>query len=104
MAQQWKTPGINEHSLQASGINPQSEVVEQVCPKFEASMVYFIARRKQPDGQDLIYFSAKTFNNMVLLAEVGFRPGSGTASILVKSAQPQYVPLFAASLEKVLKS
>jgi hypothetical protein len=82
----------------------QAEVVETICPKLEAQYVFFIARRKLPDGADMVYFSIKTFNGMVLLAEVGFRPGSGACSIIVKAQQPQYVPLFAASLEKILKS
>lgn len=99
---QWKGGAAHEHRIQATGIPPTSEVVEQVCPKFEASQVFFIARRKAE--LDFVYFSAKTFNNMVLLAEVGFQPGSGSATITVKSAQPQYVPLFAASIEKLLKA
>ena len=83
---------------------PQSEVVESVCPKFESASVFFIARRKLPDGADMVYFSTKTFNNHVLLAEVGFRPGSGACSIVVKSQQPQYVPLLGPSIEGVLKA
>ena len=100
---QWKG-GLPEHRVDVSGIPPQSEVVEQICPKLEASSVFFIARRKLPDGADMVYLSAKSFNGHVLLAEVGFRPGSGAASIIVKAQQPQYVPLFAASIEKLLKS
>ena len=99
---QWKG-GLPEHRVDVSGIPPQSEVVEQICPKFEALSVFFIARRKLPDGADMVYFSCKTFNGHVLLAEVGFRPGSGSASIIVKAPQPQYVPLFATAIEKALK-
>jgi len=99
----WKSIG-QEHRIEVGGLPPQSEVVEQVCPKLEAQLVFFIARRKLPDGADMVYFSVKTFNGMVLLAEVGFRPGSGACSIVVKSQQPQYVPLLASSIEKVLKT
>ena len=93
----------SEHRVEVQGIPPTSEQVEQVCPKFEASSVFFIARRKLPDA-DMVYFSVKTLNGVVMLAEVGFRPGSGSATIVVKSQQPQYVPLFAASIEKLLRS
>ena len=101
--EQWKGQA-QEHRVEVSGLPPQAEVVETICPKFEASSMFFIARRKLPDGADMVYFSVKTFNNMVLLAEVGFRPGSGAASIVVKATQPQYVPLLATAIEKVLKA
>jgi AP-1 complex subunit beta-1 len=100
--EQWKGTA-QEHKIEISGVPPQSEVVEQVCPKLEASMVFFIARRKLPEA-DNIYLSVKTFNGIVMLAEVSFRPGTGHAAITVKSAQPQYVQLLAASIEKLLKS
>lgn len=99
---QWKTlPG--EHRVDITGVPPQSEVVETICPKLEQNSIFFIARRKLPDGADMVYLSCKTFNGHVLLAEVGFRPGSGAASIVVKAPQPQYVPLFATSIEALLK-
>lgn len=97
----WKGTA-QEHRIETSGIPLQNEQVETICPKLEAQSVFFVARRKLPDS-DMVYFSVKMANGIVMLAEVGFRPGSGQAAIVVKSAQPQYVPLFAASLEKVLK-
>lgn len=121
----------------------------QVCPKLEACNVFFIARRKLPDGADMVYFSVKTLNNVSMLAEIGalplysattirlycyilyvstiflpcysistppprfalstppppvagFRPGSGTASVVVKAPAPQYVPLFVEALKAKL--
>jgi len=101
--EQWK--GIAQESRhEISGIPPQSENVEVLCPKLEANMVFFIARRQLPDNQDMVYFSVKTQNNVVMLVELGFRPGSGTCSIAIKAQQPMYVPLFADSLQKVLRS
>jgi len=100
----WKSIG-SEHRVEVSGLPPQAESVEQVCPKLEASSVFFIARRKLPDGADMVYLSVKTTAaGIVMLAEVGFRPGSGAASIVIKAQQPQYVPLLAASIEKLLRS
>jgi hypothetical protein len=99
---QWKgTP--QEHRIEASGVPPASEQVEAVCPKLEASSIFFVARRKLPEA-DMVYFSVKTTNGITMLAELGFRPGSGSVSIVIKSAQPQYVPLLAASIEKLLKA
>jgi len=99
--EQWRSQ-IPQHQQEVTGVPPQSEQVETMCPKLEASMVFFIARRKLPEA-DMVYFSVKTANGIVMLAEVGFRPGTGSATITVKAQQPQYLPLFAASIEKLLK-
>ena len=91
---------MQEHRQEIGGVPERP--VESVMPKFEAAQVFFIARTKR--DVDLVYLSCKSFNNIFLLAEVGFRPGTGTVSVVVKSAQPQYVPLLATSIEKILKA
>ena len=101
--EQWKSL-TNENRTDAQGLSPQSENVEAVCPKMEAANVFFIARRKLPDGADMVYFSSKTLNNVAMLVELGFRPGTGTCSISIKSAQGLYMPLLAESLQKILRS
>jgi len=101
--EQWKSIQA-ESRTDVPGLSPAAENVDAVCPKFEASQVFFIARRKLPDGADMVYFSVKTMNGVVMLAEVGFRPGSGSASISIKAQQPQYVGLFSESIQKLLRS
>ena len=82
-----------------------NEIVETICPKLEAKNIFFVARRKLPDGADMVYVSCKSGPaNITMLAEIGFRPGTGAASIVVKAAQPQYVPLLPPAIEKILKS
>jgi len=99
--EQWK--GIaNEARVEVPGLSPAQENVDALCPKLEAALVFFIARRKLPDGADLVYFSVKTQNGVAMLAEIGFRPGTGSCSIAVKAAQPQYVPLFGEALKKMV--
>jgi len=44
----------------------------------------------------------KTLNGVVMLAEVGFRPGTGTASIAIKAQQPQYVGLLGENMKKLI--
>ena len=99
--EQWKSL-TTEHRADVQGL--QNENVEAICPKMEAANVFFIARRKLPDGADMVYFSCKTLNNVTMLAELGFRPGTGTCSISLKSAQGLYMPLLAESLQKILRS
>jgi len=101
--EQWKSIAA-EARTDVQGLSPAAENVDAVCPKLEAASVFFIARRKLPDGADMVYFSVKTLNGVVMLAEVGFRPGSGAASIAIKAAQPQYVPLLGESLAKLLRA
>merc|ERR1740130_1465971 len=86
--EQWKSL-TNENRTDAQGLSPQSENVEAVCPKMEA---------------DKVFFSSKTLNNVAMLVELGFRPGTGTCSISIKSAQGLYMPLLAESLQKILRS
>jgi len=103
----WKTTQA-EHRVQVGGLPPAAETVEQICPKLEASSMFFIARRKLPDGADMVYVSSKTASGIMLLAELGLRPGSGAGQIVVKSATPPGVApvdaMYAASIEKVLKA
>ena len=101
--EQWKSMQ-GEQRGDVAGLSPSAENVESVCPKFEAASIFFVARRKLPDGADMVYLSAKTANNIVMLVEVGFRPGSGGASIAIKAAQPQYVPMLIESISKILRA
>jgi len=102
--EQWK--GIQQEArTDVQGLPPAAENIDAVCPKFEASSVFFIARRPPtPEGTIFVYFSVKTMNGVVMLAEVGFRPGTGTASISIKAQQPQYVPLMTESIQKLLRA
>merc|ERR1712046_65833 len=98
---QWKSIAA-EARTDLQGLNPAQENVDAICPKLEASQIFFIARRKLPDGADMVYFSVKTQNGVVMLSEVGFRPGTGTASIAIKANQPQYVGMFSECIAKIL--
>jgi len=101
--EQWK--GLaTEHKLDAAGLPPPAENIEAFCPKMEAASVFFIARRKAADGADSVYFSCKTLNNVVMLVEVSFRPGTGACQITIKSPQALYMPLLGESIQKVLRS
>ena len=64
--EQWKSL-TTEHRADVQGL--ANENVEAICPKMEAANVFFIARRKLPDGADMVYFSCKTLNNVTMLAE-----------------------------------
>jgi len=101
--EQWKSIGT-EHRVDVTGLRPSAENVDTVCPKFEACSVFFIARRKLPDGADMVYFSTKTMTGVTMLAEIGFRPGTGTCSVVVKAQQTQFVALLSESLQKLVRS
>jgi AP-1 complex subunit beta-1 len=55
--EQWKSIG-QEHRADAQGLNQAQANVDAVCPKLEAANVFFIARRKLPDGADMVRFAA----------------------------------------------
>ena len=89
--EQWK--GIAaEHKIDVTGLPPSAENVDGICPKLEAASVFFIARRKLADGADMVYFSTKTLNNVVMLAEVGFRPARDGDPNPAASPPPAWPP------------
>jgi AP-1 complex subunit beta-1 len=100
---QWK--GIAaEQRHEVSGLPPSAENVEGVCPKLEAANIFFIARRKLPDGADLVYFSVKAQNATVMLAELGFRPGSGSCTVTMKSTNSTHTLPLAKAIEGLLRA
>jgi len=101
--EQWKSIA-QEAALDVQGIGPANENVDSLCPKLEASNVFFIARRKLDGGADMLYFSVKTLNGVVMLAEIGLRPGQGMGRVVVKAQQTPYVSLLAESLKAKLLS
>lgn len=100
---QWKSI-TGQLQAQCDGIPPTAENVETICPKLEAANCFFIARRKLPDGADMVYFSVKTQNGIVMLVELGLRPGSGSCTLTLKSQQPYLLPVLGEALQKKLRA
>eukprot|EP00164_Ancoracysta_twista_P004132 GFYU01005549.1.p1 GENE.GFYU01005549.1~~GFYU01005549.1.p1 ORF type:complete len:929 (+),score=345.40 GFYU01005549.1:52-2838(+) len=99
--QKWKSiPDEQEHSKQITGI--PSDNPDLVQQKFGSYNVFFIARR-QVGEQDILYMSLKTSNNIVILLELTFVPGSGSVKCCCKTPVAQVVPFFEETVERLLK-
>lgn len=100
--EQWKAI-VAEHRVEVNGLSPSAENPDAVCRSFENRLVFFIARRKLPDGADIVYFSVKTTTAVAMLVEICFRPGTGACTLVIKAHQAQYVSLLSESLQKLLR-
>mmetsp|Transcript_28691 Transcript_28691/g.80199 ORF Transcript_28691/g.80199 Transcript_28691/m.80199 type:complete len:944 (+) Transcript_28691:130-2961(+) len=57
---------------------------EQAQSSLAQSNIFFVARTTSQDGRAVLYFSAKTVDDAILLLEVGFNP-DGSAKACIKS-------------------
>ena len=85
---------------------PSSTDIDAVTQKFAASNVFFIARRPVPsaEGQEVVYFSARTMSSMDFLAELTFKQGVNACKICLKTESAAYGLLAKAALENLLRA
>lgn len=88
-----------------SDLPPSSTDIEQVQRKFKANNIFFIARREVPnaEGQEVVYFSARTVTNMDFLAELTFKQGVNACKICLKTESAAYGVLAKVALESLLR-
>ena len=60
-----------------------------------------LAKVQKPDGQTMLYFGAKTINNLPLLLEVGYQ-GGASAQVLFKVPVLPLKPLLSEAVEHIL--
>ena len=79
--------------------------IEHVQQKFKANNVYFIARRPVPnaEGQEVVYFSMRTFTGMEFLAELTFKRGVNACKVCLKTENSSYGLLAKQAIESLLR-
>lgn len=88
-----------------SDLPAESTSIESVQQKFAAYNIFFIARRPVPnaEGQEVVYFSIKTVNDMVFFAELTFKKGVNAAKVCLKTEATAYGSLAKSALETLLR-
>lgn len=86
------TDGEFCHSIQ--NIHNSHKQAESLQKRMENNNVFFIAGRLNDSGENVLYFSAKSTNGVVVLSEVRLVAGSASCKITCKATQPNYIPLF----------
>ena len=80
--------------------------IDHVQQKFKANNVYFIARRPVPnaEGQEVVYFSMRTFTGMEFLAELTFKRGVNACKVCLKTENASYGLLAKQAIESLLRN
>jgi len=92
----------DERTREFTGI-PQCDP-DSVQRKLEAYNMFFIARRKGVNDQDVLYMSVRLSNDVVLLVEFTFITGAPTIKLCTKTQNLDLAPLFEAAIEQLLRS
>ena len=103
----WKSiDDRNELYGTVSDLPRNSVDIEFVQRKFQAHNIFFIARRPVPnaEGQEVVYFSMRTFTGLEFLAELTFKQGVTACKVCLKTENAAYGPLAKAALERLLRS
>lgn len=102
----WKSiDDQNELYGTVSDLSADAVDIEHVQQKFKANNVYFIARRPVPnaEGQEVVYFSMRTFTGMEFLAELTFKRGVNACKVCLKTENSSYGLLAKQAIESLLR-
>ena len=76
---------------------------EAVSRNMEANNIFYIAKRSVDGGQTVVYFSMKTVNNLLLLAEITFKQGVNGCKLCVKTDTPLAAGFAQAEITRILQ-
>ncbi|KAL7572740.1 hypothetical protein ACA910_009008 [Epithemia clementina (nom. ined.)] len=103
----WKSiDDRNELYSTVSDLPRESVDIEAVIQKFKMYHVFFIARRPVPnaEGQEVVYFSMRTYTGMEFLAELTFKQGVNACKVCLKTENSAYGLLAKTALESLLRN
>ena len=103
----WKSiDDRNELYSTVSDLPRDSVDIDAVTQKFKMYHVFFIARRPVPnaEGQEVVYFSMRTFTGMEFLAELTFKQGVNACKVCLKTENSAYGLLAKTALENLLRN
>lgn len=103
----WKSiDDRNELYGTVSDLPPSSTDIDTVIERFKANHVFFIARRPVPNaqGQEVVYFFARTITQMEFLAELTFKQGVTACKVCLKTEASSYGLLAKQAIESLLRN
>ncbi|KRT78922.1 hypothetical protein AMK59_6580, partial [Oryctes borbonicus] len=97
----WKDiPAANEVQYTITDLKLSSD---QISTKMAHNNIFTIAKRTV-EGQDMLYQSLKTTNNIWVLLELKIQPGSPTATLSLKTRSVEISPFIYQAYELILKT
>ena len=102
----WKSiDDRNELYGTVSDLPRESVDIDEVTKKFKVNNIFFIARRPVPnaEGQEVVYFSMRTYTGMEFLAELTFKQGVSACKVCLKTENSAYGLLAKTAIESILR-
>ncbi|KAG5448023.1 AP-1 complex subunit beta-1 [Clonorchis sinensis] len=97
----WKDiPSDSERQFTLNQINLNADACSR---KLQQNNIFTVAKRNV-DGQDMLYLTMKTTNNIWVLAELKIQPGNPTFTLSLKSRIVDVYPHVHAAFDSVLRS
>lgn len=101
----WRAIDESLEATQVVNDLPTTEI-ELIKQKLAAANVHFVAQRPVPqqEGQTVVFFSAKTVNNVQFIFELTFRAGFSACKLVVKSPDQRMSELAKQSVARVISA
>eukprot|EP00931_Biecheleriopsis_adriatica_P018408 TRINITY_DN12912_c0_g1_i1.p1 TRINITY_DN12912_c0_g1~~TRINITY_DN12912_c0_g1_i1.p1 ORF type:complete len:908 (+),score=244.05 TRINITY_DN12912_c0_g1_i1:69-2792(+) len=99
----WQRVGEAGQKLQQVNISSPMDA-ETAKNLLKHDNIHFVAQRTVDDSSVVVYVSAKTTNNGIILAELTVSPGSTSLKLATRTEMPVLAPLFEAAVIKRLAS
>ena len=101
----WKSIDDTKEVYSTVSLVPGQSTADAVIAKYATRNVYQIARRPVPNapGQEVVYFSCKTFSGHEFLAELTFKGGVDAAKICFRTEAQAYKEMAKEALERCAK-
>lgn len=94
----WKAT-TDEHFVDLPPVNID---IDSLTRKLQAKNVFFVARRSVPNQGEMLYFSVKLLNDVVILLELTV--GNGFLKACTRTKNVEYIPFFEQSLSQLIIS
>jgi AP-1 complex subunit beta-1 len=94
----------DQKEVYATVMDLPSADIDVITGKLATRNVFYIARRRLENGQEVAYYSIKTATNVQILLELTFKAGLNGCKVCVKTEQPALAPLTQALVESVIKA
>mmetsp|Transcript_77127 Transcript_77127/g.178903 ORF Transcript_77127/g.178903 Transcript_77127/m.178903 type:complete len:911 (+) Transcript_77127:109-2841(+) len=100
-AEIWQRVGeAREHTMAVS--TDRSLSIDAARSRLALDNVHYVAQRQVDDGTTLVYASATTTNNCVILTSLTLSSANASISIATRTETPVLIPLFEAAVSKRL--
>jgi AP-1 complex subunit beta-1 len=102
----WQSIGeANEFSHSIGTVNPKYQAIDSLKQRLESNNIFLVTQRTVSEtGEEVMYCSSKTVNDVTLLSELRVLRAVDRLTIAVKTSAGSVVPLFIQALNFLLST